>query len=386
MRANPRRRSKNTPFRSLKRVNWSITGAGGATSDEERRHVFRLAEAMPNITGVFMDDFFQFDAGERPQWLAGNSPEFPITLTITFPGTVIADQLELAQSDWRTGDYRSRDFAVDLSAAGAEWLEAAKGTLPNAGGAVVRVGLGEGQFKALRLRILGTHDTKDARSCGLRGIRLWNEQRVVSLTGAKVEASSTYPGHDARNVLPEESTATRPAPASLSVEQLRRVREQLVVGGRRLDLGVTLYTHQLDPRIVPHLELCDVISLWTWKSQDLAELEANFEKLKAMAPSKRIRLGCYMWDFGINKPMPLDRMRKQCELGLTWLRQGRIDGMIFLATNLCDLKLETVEWTRKWIAQVGDRRLSKELQKLGAEFDVPEPGRSAAADLRPRPG
>ena len=36
-------------------------------------------------------------------------------------------------------------------------------------------------------------------------------------------------------------------------------------------------------------------------------------------------------------------------------RQGRIDGMIFLASCLCDLGLEAVEWTRAWIADVGNQ-------------------------------
>jgi len=55
--------------------------------------------------------------------------------------------------------------------------------------------------------------------------------------------------------------------------------------------------------------------------------------------------------------MPIEWMEAQCELGLRWLRQGRIEGMIFLATCIGDLGLETVAWTRKWIARVGDERL-----------------------------
>jgi hypothetical protein len=39
------------------------------------------------------------------------------------------------------------------------------------------------------------------------------------------------------------------------------------------------------------------------------------------------------------------------------LREGKIEGMIFLASNICDLDLETVEWTRRWIADVGDQSL-----------------------------
>ena len=40
---------------------------------------------------------------------------------------------------------------------------------------------------------------------------------------------------------------------------------------------------------------------------------------------------------------------------MKWLRQGRIEGMIFLAAGLCDLNLEAVNWSRSWIAQVGDQ-------------------------------
>ena len=65
-------------------------------------------------------------------------------------------------------------------------------------------------------------------------------------------------------------------------------------------------------------------------------------------------LGCYMWDYGRKQPMPLERMQYQCETGLRWLQEGRIEGMIFLASCICDLELETVEWTRRWIAAVGD--------------------------------
>ena len=224
------------PFQSLTRVFWSIAGAGGATSQEEREHVFRLAAKQPNIVGLFMDDFFHIDK-------------------------------------------------------------------------------------------------------------------------AQAEASSTYPNFDPQTVLRADAPDPRPAAAALSPEQLRAVRQRLQIGQRRLDLGVTLYTHQLSPRILPHLDLCDVVSLWTWNARDLRDLEANFAKFRQLAPSKRVLLGCYMWDFGTQQPMPLDLMKKQTELGLQWLRAGQVEGLIFLATNICDLKLETVEWTRKWIADVGDQPL-----------------------------
>ncbi len=39
------------------------------------------------------------------------------------------------------------------------------------------------------------------------------------------------------------------------------------------------------------------------------------------------------------------------------MKEGRLDGMIFLASCTCDLGLEAVEWARQWIARVGDEPL-----------------------------
>lgn len=64
-----------------------------------------------------------------------------------------------------------------------------------------------------------------------------------------------------------------------------------------------------------------------------------------------------MFDNGDNKPMTVERMQGQWELGLKWLRKGKIDGMIFLASNICDRDLLGVEWTRQGIAEVGGKPL-----------------------------
>jgi len=50
-------------------------------------------------------------------------------------------------------------------------------------------------------------------------------------------------------------------------------------------------------------------------------------------------------------------MQRQCELGVEWLRSGRIEGMISLASCICDLGLDAVEWTRDWVAREGDKSI-----------------------------
>ena len=62
-------------------------------------------------------------------------------------------------------------------------------------------------------------------------------------------------------------TDKKPDPA-FSANALRDLRQRLVVGGRQLDVWVVLYTHELEWEEVlrPHLQHCDVVTLWTWNA------------------------------------------------------------------------------------------------------------------------
>jgi hypothetical protein len=141
-------------------------------------------------------------------------------------------------------------------------------------------------------------------------------------------------------------------------QAIAQLSSRLHSAPRPLDLWVVLYHNQLDQGIEPYLALCDVATFWTMPGSQLAHLEDNFERFVAVTPTKRRVLGCYMWNYGEEKPMPVRLMRHQCELGLAWLQEGKIEGLIFLASCICDLDIEAVEWTREWIAKVGDQPLA----------------------------
>ncbi len=143
----------------------------------------------------------------------------------------------------------------------------------------------------------------------------------------------------------------------IPVKELQLIRRLLTAGRRRLDLWLVWYDHQLALPVKDHIKFCDKISFWTWEAHNLVNLEANFAQVEQLAPKQGKVLGCYMWDYGQKRPMPLDLMEMQCETGLRWLKDGRIEGMIFLASCICDLELEAVEWTRQWIARTGDLTL-----------------------------
>ena len=160
---------------------------------------------LPNLRGLMMDDYFQRVSPTTAllprMWLARNEVKFPVTLTLSLTKALALDKVELTQSNWRTGDYLSKDFAIELSSDGATWQEVARGVLPAKGGAAVTSKLPGSAAKALRARILSTHDTGLALSCGLRRVRVWAGGREVPSAEIKAEATSEYPGHPAENVL-----------------------------------------------------------------------------------------------------------------------------------------------------------------------------------------
>ena len=87
----------------------------------------------------------------------------------------------------------------------------------------------------------------------------------------------------------------------------------------------------------------------------------NLARLEKLAPNSRKMLGCYTAAYAKDRapqwtPLPVPTMQSQCEAGLRYLREGRIEGIIIYGTIL-DLGWDAVEWTRQWIRNVGDIRL-----------------------------
>jgi hypothetical protein len=148
-----------------------------------------------------------------------------------------------------------------------------------------------------------------------------------------------------------------PKLATFTPDELRALRQRLQGPDKKLDLNVTLYDRQLDPTIADHLRLMDKVTLWTGKSADLANLDKNLSTLERLAPKARKVLGCYMVEYDEGASIPIPAMQLQCELGLKWLRDGRIEGIMFIGNTVMDLDYEAVEWTRQWIQKVGETKL-----------------------------
>ena len=117
-----------------------------------------------------------------------------------------------------------------------------------------------------------------------------------------------------------------------------------------LPLWVVVYENQLcQPAVIEQLELCDVISFWTWQARNLAAMEGNLSMLRDKLPSKKLAAGLYMWDFGGEMPLSMQLMRHQCDVALDYLEKGIIDDIILLGSPLVGMNLPTIDFARQWI-------------------------------------
>ncbi len=145
--------------------------------------------------------------------------------------------------------------------------------------------------------------------------------------------------------------------AKWTVDELAETRRRLKQSGEKLEVFATLYHGQNELPIKDYLDLIDVVTLWGFDPEKLVDLEANLERAERLAPKAKKMLGCYVVDYGKKRGTPVPSMKLQCETGLRWLREGRIEGIIFLGNTTMDLGFESVEWTRQWIEKVGDTKL-----------------------------
>lgn len=125
---------------------------------------------------------------------------------------------------------------------------------------------------------------------------------------------------------------------------------------RKLDLWMVWYSYQLDYPVQEYLELCDVITLWTWKGCDLSALDENIQKCVAKTPGKRRLAGCYMWNYGERCPLTRDQMQHQLDCYYKWIKRGVLEGIVLCSNCIADIGLETVEQTRQWLALVGEEQ------------------------------
>lgn len=139
-----------------------------------------------------------------------------------------------------------------------------------------------------------------------------------------------------------------------SIESIRDMRNKLHNFNKRpLDLWLVWYTHQLDYELTSYIELFDVITFWEWKGSNLINFKNNIQEFISKTPRKRRLIGCYLWNFGEKKPMTIAQLEHQLQICYDFIKEGKIEGIVFCANTVVDIDLESVDFIRDWISNYG---------------------------------
>jgi hypothetical protein len=152
---------------------------------------------------------------------------------------------------------------------------------------------------------------------------------------------------DLDGVLLDDLTSQQIAARGMTTDELRKVCNSFQVGPKKTPVWGVVYTMNMGhPGLAEYLKLLDGINLWTWDAKDLPALEENLARCEQLAPGKPIILGIYLYDYGADRPMPLDLLQYQCDQALSWLKQNRICGIVFLTITP---EPKALQWAQAWL-------------------------------------
>ncbi len=142
--------------------------------------------------------------------------------------------------------------------------------------------------------------------------------------------------------------------AIYSPERVAGIRDRLNrETGRHMDLWIVWYDREIDAPVRRYLDVCDVITYWTWYGYNIPKLEEFLDRMIEATPGKRRLAGCYMWNYGETCPLTPEQMEHQLGVYLKYIRSGQLEGMILCSNCIADIGLPTVEQTRQWIDRYG---------------------------------
>ena len=159
--------------------------------------------------------------------------------------------------------------------------------------------------------------------------------------------------------------------SQIPVENLWHVRDRLHNNDvRPLNMWMVLYTHEfaLDPndpssamydeeKFKDYVKPFDGIIMWTWCEKDVPLIPAKYEVFKEMTKGQRRMFGCYLWNFGEEKPATGAAVKWQ----LDWYREkilaGEAEGVVLHTNTMADLDLEAYDAAIEWMNEHGDEEI-----------------------------
>ena len=179
-------------------------------------------------------------------------------------------------------------------------------------------------------------------STGSGGFRLGNEEKFIC------ELAEKYP-NVAGAYLDDLTSSVRRYGKEPS-ELLAEIREGLDKAPRRLEIYTTWYwSDELYPEIEKYV---DGFTFWARNEAEIRGLKTSFESIEERFKNRKKFLGIYLFNFRERKPISNELMDLQCNYALELIKEGRLDGMIFLGNSTMGAGVPSEIWLREWIEKV----------------------------------
>ncbi|MBR3804284.1 MAG: hypothetical protein IKJ14_02945 [Clostridia bacterium] len=152
----------------------------------------------------------------------------------------------------------------------------------------------------------------------------------------------------------------------MPVENLWKVHEKLHNNDvRPLDMWMVLYTHEFGDKLnkypetneqfKKYIEPFDGVIMWTWWEDTGVEvIPEKWEEFKAITPKQKRMFGCYLWNFGDEKPATGSKVEWQLNFYREQILKGEAEGIVLHTNTMADLDLESYDVAMKWIEEHAD--------------------------------
>jgi hypothetical protein len=154
----------------------------------------------------------------------------------------------------------------------------------------------------------------------------------------------------------------------VTMEGVEGLAASLKSANPSLKLNAVCYTMHFDQDLNPYLPYFDSVSLWTWKTADLKDLDEHVATATRLY-QKPLQLGLYLFPWAdlhgnrkdphfwaralSTEAMPMDILRFQFERARQYLKDGRIEAVHILGSYATgELKTEAARWLADWCLTV----------------------------------
>lgn len=133
-------------------------------------------------------------------------------------------------------------------------------------------------------------------------------------------------------------------------EKLREIRQRLhTAAGRKIEMWSVLYEVDLEKPIKECAREFDLTTFWTWRAENIANLEEDYKKIRDITDGGRLMLSAYLFDYGNQKLMDDTLLQKQLDFIYGKLADNEIEGMLICSNCSADLGLSSVDVVKNWL-------------------------------------